>query len=179
MFKINYQITDNSEELKSLSQKELDRCYIEGNIEITVNDKKYGYYKKEPLAPGEEGFDLLTDWFEELIEVLIKLKQNHKYVALYAIDTYATWVEFRRLDDKSLSVGIIKFKAPYGTALVITEAPNTATISDWANEIITYDELQNEILLKVNQYINELGSINKSFIYGKALTQLKSLADSI
>ncbi len=178
MFKINYQITNSPEELKSLSKKELDRCYIEGNIEIAVNDKKYGYCKKEALAPGETGFDLLTDWFEELVNALLKLKQNHKYVAVYAIDTYATWIEFKRLNDEHVSIGIIEYKAPDGTDLVITAAPHTATPSDWVNEIITYDELRSEILFKVNQYINELGMIKKSFITGKALIQLKRIADS-
>jgi hypothetical protein len=175
MFRINYQITNKTEELKSLSKEELDRCYIEGNIEITVNDKKYGYYKKEPLEPEEEGFDLLTDWFDELVNALLKLKQKHEYVALYVIDTYATWIEFKRLNDKHVSIGIIKYKAPYGTDLVITTEPHTATPSNWVNEVITYDELQSEILLKMNQYINELTTINKSFATSKALLQLKQI----
>ncbi len=179
MFKINYRIANNSEELKSLSQEELARCYIEGYIEIEVNDKKYGYCPKQPLAPEETGLDLLTDWFEELIDVLIKLKQNHKYIALYAIDTFATWIEFKRLHDEHVNISVIEFKAPDGTDLVITEEPKTATPSDWSNEIITFDELRNEILIKVNQYINELCAINKSFSTSQTLMNLKSAADQI
>lgn len=175
MFKINYRITDSTEDLLSLSQQELDECYIEGYIEIVVNDKKYGYYKKEPITVGEGGLDLLTTWFEGLVDVLIKLKQKHQYIALYAMDTYETWLEFKRLDINSLNVSIINFRSNDGTGQIITEAPFDARPSDWANEIISYNELRNEVLLKVNQYINELVVINKLFASSKRLMRLKDL----
>lgn len=179
MFKINYQITYKPNELQNLSQEELDRCFIEGNIEIEVNDKKYGYCKREPLAPEETGWDLLTEWFEGLVDVLIKLKQEHKYIALSDIESYNTWIEFKKINTREISISVIESTTKVGTSQVITEPPPNGKPSDWANEIITYDELRNEILLKLNQYLSELNAINPELVKGKTIAQLKKLADSV
>ena len=167
MFKINYQIIEIEEELQSLSIDELDGYNLEGNIELEVNDKQFGYYKKGPLAPGEEGWDLLMVWFEGLLDVVIKLEQKKIYVALRAMDTFATWIEFRRLDFERVGISVIEFNCPNGTGVVITEEPKNTKPSDWSNEVVSYKELRDEILTKTNQYLDELVTINSAFMDSK------------
>jgi len=167
MFKINYQIIENEEDLQLLSSDELDAYNLEGNIELEVNDKRYGYYKKEPLLPGQEGFDLLMVWFDELLDILIKLEQQKNYVAFFVMDRYATWVEFRRLNIERVSISIIEYHAPCGTDLVITEEPKNTNPSFWSNEVVSYKELRDEILTKTNQYLDELVTINNAFMDSK------------
>ncbi len=180
MFKINYRITDNEEKLKNFSPQEVAAGEpVEGYFELKVNDKSYGYYNKETLQPGEEGMDLLTTWFESLLELLIEFKKGSQYVAINDIESYNAWLEFKRLDDKQVCISYLRAKK-WGGLGQITKVPlNEIDSYEWKNEIVTFNELSHEIKTKVNQYINELCAINKSFATSKTLMNLKSAADQI
>jgi len=180
MFKINYRITSDLEELKHLSEQKIrEGVSIEGFFELEINDKKYGYYKSGPLQIGEEGLDLITEWFEGLLTVLIALKKSNSYVALSDIDSYNTWLEFKSLQDGMVSISVIMAEKESGSGQVETEPLKNAIYSDWANEVISYDEMLREVINKANEYCSHLNEINEKLVKGNRFIQLKNLELSL
>jgi hypothetical protein len=175
MFKINYRITDSQEKLKNFSHQEIESGEpIEGYFELEINDKKYGYCNKGILQPGEEGMDLLTTWFESLLELLIEFKNGNNYVAINDTESYNTWLEFKRLDNEHVCISSIRAKKWDGLGQ-ITKTPLEGIESyEWANEIVTFNEMSQEIKNKVNEYITQVGQINEAIVKGRAFTNLKN-----
>lgn len=180
MFKINYRITDSIVDLNNLTETEIDDGgYIEGYFELIVNDKSYEYCNQGVLEPGEEGMELITTWFEGLLGVLHKLQNGQTYVALSDIETNLVWIEFKRLNDKNIMVGVIEAEKANGTGQIVTSQIKEAIYSDWSNEVVTYDEMFQEVTNKIKEYLSEVNTINPKLVQGKRLKELKQLMLSL
>jgi hypothetical protein len=174
MFKINFRITDSDAKLKTFSQEEIDTGGpIEGYIEIEVNDKKYGYCNKGILHPDESGMDLLTIWFEGLIQLITELKRGCEYIAISDIESFNAWIEFKRLDQKHISISSVESGKLSGAEHIVVMPLHNIERYDWANEIVTYNEILHEIRQKALDYIAQISEINLAITHGKCFSALK------
>lgn len=174
MFKVNYRITDSIEALNDLTETEIENGgYIEGYFELIVNDKSYEYCNQGILQPEEEGMELITVWFEGLLGVLHKLQSGHNYVALSDIETHLIWIEFKRLNNKNIMIGVIEAEKANGTGQIVTSQVKDAVYSDWSNEVVSYEEMFQEIINKTKRYLAEINMINVKLAQGKRLKELK------
>lgn len=179
MFKINFRITDNFNDLNDLSNQEIDSINIGGYFELQINDKNYGYYKSGPLEKDEEGLDLITTWIEQLLNVLLIFKNCGKYVLLNDIESYNTWIEFKILDGQRISISVIESEKKDGVRELETSTLKDFIYSDWKDEIVTYDEFYKEIIVSTERFINEVKQINKNLIEGKRFKELIELLHNV
>ncbi len=176
MFKINYRITTNKKNLNDLSEQDINNGgTIEGYFQLVANGKKYGYFKEGLLKNGEEWDQLITSWFKGLLEMLLKIKTGNPYVVVSNIDSYNTWLEFKLLKNKDISISIIHADKKDGSMQVETIPPENIVYPDWANEEVSYDEMHHEIINKVTKYIAEVDKINPRLANGATFVRLKEL----
>lgn len=179
MFTINYRITDQDYlDLQDLSQQDIDQgAAIDGFFELVVNDKIHGDCPQGPLHPVIEGWDLITDLLETLLEVLIMLQEGHEYVAMLNIDVHNSWIEFKQPKPGLIALSDMVSEG-IGSGLIITRQPPDATYK-WSNEIISYDEMLREVITKAEQYRAHIGTINKTLVEGRRFTKFKDFIDTV
>ena len=85
------------------------------------------------------------------------------------------WIEFKVLKNNLINVSIIEAEKKLGIGRITTIPPENIIHSDWANEIVSFDEMYNEITTKAEEYIREVQSINKELANGQTFTELKKL----
>lgn len=179
MFQIKYRIIEDMKILKQWDGSTFDKeGDLEGFFQLQFNDKNYGYYHDRELRDGETGFDLITHWFEMLIKVYLALETS-KYVALSDIESFNTWLEFKRISSQILEVSIIECDKNDIAEAIVTNHFDDYTYSDWKNIQITLEDFQEEILHKSNLYIDDIRSINSKLLESKRILNLKSLIDRI
>ncbi|MFA5306884.1 MAG: hypothetical protein WC365_05530 [Candidatus Babeliales bacterium] len=180
MFKINFRVTDSIEKLQTFSQEEIATGKpIEGYFEIEVNDKKYGYCNMETLHSNESGMDLLTTWFEGLIQLITELKRGCTYIAISDIESINSWIEFKRLDQTHISISSLEAKKWAGVGQIVVTPLHNIEHYDWTNEIVTYDEIFQEIKQKTFDYIAQVNKINPAIAQGKCFLALKEKIDKL
>jgi len=176
MFKIKYRITDTTKELKNLSKQEIEEGGpIEGYFQLITNNKTHGYINEGLLKTGEEGWELITNWLEQLLTMLILLKEGHNYVVIDEIESYNTWIEFKQSKKEKISISIIHAEKKEGKGYIQTMPPENIVPSDWANEEVSYDQMHHEIINKATQYIAEVDKINPQLANGATFVRLKEL----
>ena len=174
MFKINFRITDSAEKLQTFSQEEIESGEpIEGYFEVEVNGKKYGYCNQGILHSNESGMDLLTTWFEGLIQLITELKKGCAYIAISDIESINSWIEFKRLDPKHISISSLEAKKWAGVGQIVVTPLHNIEHYDWTNEIVTYDEIFQEIKQKTLAYIAQINKINPAIAQGRCFLALK------
>ena len=180
MFRINYRIITKDKELSNATISDTeDGGFVEGFIELAINSKKYGYCSYNSLHSMIEIGELLTVWFEEFLEILFMLNNDNNYVAMKVIDVPADWIEFRRLDDTTISISILRSYAINHSALIITAPPLDSCYGDWAHEKISLLEMAQEILIKIHYYLWEIEEINPKILEAGRLEKLRILLDSV
>lgn len=178
MFQIKYRIVDNIDMLKEWSKNIFDNeGDLEGFFQMNFNGKHYGYYHKKDIKVGEQGFYLITHWFEMLIKVYLAFEIS-AYVALSDIESFSTWIEFKRIDKDTLEVSIIECEKNEVDPIVIKQF-DKYTYSDWKNAKIKLKDFKDEIVKKSNLYIEELRRINSKLLESKRISNLKLLLDQI
>lgn len=89
MFKVNYRMIDEIDELKSMDFNFFDTDYghISGFIEIQFGQQKEGCYNHEnPLQEGEVGGEWVDYWLDGLLDVANSLSIT-KYAAPFGINS--------------------------------------------------------------------------------------------
>lgn len=180
IFKINFRITDNKKKLNLLTNQEIQEGgHIEGYFEIIINNKKYGYCKEGALGFSEQGSELLTPWFESLLNVLALLNDGYEYVAINNLDSYNEWLEFKKVHANNICISVFEAEKENGCKEVVTLKPKDAHYRDLIDEIVNYTDLQKEIVQSVNLYLCTLETLNPKLITGNRLFLLKKLVDEI
>ena len=180
MFKINFRITTKTSDLLNLSDKEISEgAHVEGFFQFKVNDKEYGYFKEGILEEGEEGFDLITTWFEGLLTTLIALKNGNSYVVLSDIESYKIWMEFKSLKSGMINISLIEAEMKDGSKQVETKPPENIAYNNWKDEIVSYNEIYTEIIRKAEEYLASIREINAKLADGPRMIELKKLIDNI
>ncbi|AUS09946.1 hypothetical protein C1X05_14670 [Laceyella sacchari] len=184
MVEVKYRIIEDIDELKTLDRDSFDRWgEIEGFFMIRFNDKFYcnTTYHENELRPGEEGFDLITIWFDHFLQA-VKLLEKHDYVAVRDIETPDVFIEFKKLDKSDyIYAGAIfvhsKNTLDIRDAVVTTSLPYQGY--EFINEKIAYKDLKEEILKKSFQYIKELEQINQELIFSRRIQRLTAKINQI
>jgi len=127
-----------------------------GYLQIDVNGYTYGDYYPEELDGIMDQIDL-SDWIERLVRVKEGLKKA-EYVVLSDVDAYETWIEFKK-KFTDVVVSIVTCEKWDGSMDIEYHLDNPK-ISDWGNQVITFDEFENEIDRAVEAYLAYLKSVN-------------------
>lgn len=179
MFEIKFRIIEDEALLKEWDAITFD---LEGDLEgffaLKINNKSYGYYHDNVLKDGEVGFELITQWFENLINVSIMLK-NSNYVALSDIESYNTWIEFKLINKDNLLISIIENDKKDGFNAIVTTKFKEYSYSEWRNASITLEEFEEEVISKTESYINCIININPKLIESKRIINLRLLIEKI
>lgn len=125
MFKINYRIVENVDELNKMTKEAYDEEWgnIEGLLELCFNESSYGYMydgeiSPEMLAVGCFQDELLVSWFHNLLEAVVALREvEHitacemecpKMLEFQKRDEFLEVREIDEMDDKKSKVRFYK-----------------------------------------------------------------------
>jgi len=120
-----------------------------GFLQIKCNACKYGELYPKELEMMMDKVSLY-DWFERLIRVMKNL-MTKDYVALSDVESYNTWIEFRR-KNQEVVISIVKAEKKQGSQDIEFNLRNPIA-GEWTNQVVSYSELKTEIIEKASQYI--------------------------
>lgn len=164
MVLINFRVVMNVDDLKTWTSKKFDEeGDLEGFFEIIFNGHSYGYFHSGPLGSDECGFDLLTNWFERLLNLVLLLRTSD-YVAIRDIESYNTWLQFVKTHSNVVVVSIIENENKSGLNDIVTSRFDTVTYPDWRDLAVSLEELKQEIITKTEMFIEELQMLNMQLV---------------
>lgn len=177
MFDIKYRIIIDVDRWKSSDFEHIEKeGGVEGFFQIIFNTIEYGYFHDRELAPDEQGFDIISTWFDNLLEVCILLESSG-YVALKDIETYNTWIEFIHKENQ-ISVSLMKSDS-FTSDYIILQPLITSTYPEWKDLLISKDEFTYVVVQRTKDFINELTRINKHFLSSQRIVSLLNLISRI
>ena len=127
-----------------------------GYLQICVNEFQYGNIWPDELDGVMETL-CLSDWMERLVRVCTLLETDN-YVALSDVDSYDTWLEFRKIDQQ-ISVSMARTSDKVGHGIIETE-PLHVVAYDWKDLTVPYEEFREELYRKAGEYIRYLKENN-------------------
>jgi len=160
--------------IKTWSAKEFDEeGDLEGFFELEFEGNSYGYFHTKPLKEGEEGFDLIGRWLEDLLRAVLILK-NGQYVAISDIEALYTWIEFERCKDL-LKVSVVTSDIDEVTDSIFIQPLPKREYKDWQNVFIVFSDFQKEVVEKTELYIQFLIEINPRLDGSRRVKRIKEL----
>lgn len=151
MFKIDYKVI-NPEWMDFIGQN--------GFFKIHVNDKSYGDIWPDKLIEVM-GPDDLDFWFQELVNTIISLDEINYYI-LSDMESYNTWLEFKRQNDQVI-ISVKRSEKSKGNR---KEALKKGLIDpedgEWVDEVVSYKQMYDEIKTKSIEYLEYLIDNNDS-----------------
>ena len=140
MFELNYRIV-HSEYDDFIGQN--------GFFQIKCNERIYGEIYPKELETIMDKVSLY-DWFERLARV-IKYLMTKDYVALSDVESYNTWIEFRKKNEEVI-VSIVKAEKKEGSHDIefVLKDP---IAGEWEKQVIHYNQLKTEIIEKLGEYV--------------------------
>lgn len=179
MFEIKFRIIEDEALLKEWDASTFDyEGDLEGFFALNFNNKLYGYYHDKVLKAGEMGFELITQWFENLIKVGIMLKSCN-YVALSDIESYNTWIEFKLVNKDKLLISIIENDKKDGLDAIVTTQFKEYSYSEWRNVLISLEEFKEEAIKQAKYYIECVKEINPKLVESNRIIDLRLLIEKI
>lgn len=148
MFKIDYRIVHTEFD---------DFTGEHGFFQINCNGYKYGELYPKELETVMDKVSLY-DWFERLIRVAKNLTAND-YVALSDVESYNTWIEFRKRKNETI-ISIVKAEKEQGSRDIAFHL-NAPIAGAWAEQVVSYCRLKAEITKKAGEYIKFIAACNE------------------
>lgn len=177
MFEVKYRIIIDENYWRKMSLEQInEEGGIEGFFQINLNSVEYGYYHDGELAADEEGFDIISTWLSNLLEVCL-LADETKYVAIKDTESYNTWLEFISADN-SLLVSVIQ-SDNFISEYVITKPLESRVYPEWRNITIKREEFFEELINKTNNFISDLAQINPFISKSQRIIKLQSILDKV
>lgn len=177
MFEINYRIIIDVERWASFDLKQIENeGGIKGFFQLVFNAEEYGYYHNRKLALDEQGFDIISTWFDNLLEVCLLLDSS-EYVALKDIESYNTWLEFIPKGDQ-ISVSLMKSDS-FSKDFIILQPLNNSTYPKWKNTLISGKVFKLKLIQRTKDFIEELSTINKLLLQSQRVRNLFELLAKI
>lgn len=173
MFKINYRIVDEIDELKSMDANFFDANYehISGFIEILFGEQKEGcYYHENPLQKGEVGGEFI-DWWLKLVVDVINCLPEKKYVAFQEPETFNRWLEFK-LEGDNVIIDIAIDKTESNVGSFITEPYNGFCYVEPMNFAVEFTQFKKEVISTASRFIAELENINPWLLKTKMVSEM-------
>lgn len=174
MFKINFRIVDDFEELRYMEPKFFDNewHHITGLFQICFGDQKEGsYYHENVLGDEETGSELLDYWFECLLNVVSLLDTKTNYVAFKEIETTKKWLEFSRINDEVIINTAIDV-AENNNQILLTEKYNHFSYIEPLNFTITMSELKQQIVNATINFLDEIQKLNSKLVNTQMVLEL-------
>ena len=147
-----------------------------GFFQIKCNGYNYGeMYPKEIESVMDKVS--LYDWFERLARV-IKNLMTKEYVVLSDVESYNTWIEFRKKNSEVV-VSIVKAKKEQGSHDIEFELREKEA-GEWINQEVNFDQLKKEVIKKGVEYIKNITVCNTENIpIDKIKQELFNFSNSI
>lgn len=175
MFIINYRIIVDEDYWAKMNLEQIEKeGGIEGFFQLTVDSGSYGYYHNRKLEEGEEGFDIVSTWLSNLLEVCL-LIDDTKYVAIKDTESYNTWIEFASLENELL-VSVIQ-SDNFVSEYIITKPKETRRYPEWRDIAVKREEFIEEVMKKTEDFIDELVKINPLICRSQRIIHLKSMLE--
>lgn len=175
MFEIKYRIIVDELYWKKMNLEQMEKeGGIEGFFQLNLHSVNYGYYHDRELAEGEEGFDIISTWLSNLLEVCL-LIDDTKYVAIKDAESYNTWLEFISAAD-DLLVSQIQSNS-FISEYVITKPLENRVYPEWRDIKVKKEEFIEEVVNKSKKFITDLSQITPLLSMGQRIVQLQSLLD--
>lgn len=127
-----------------------------GFLQIRCNECKYGEIYPKELEMVMDKISLY-DWFERLARV-IKYLMTKDYVVLSDVESYNTWIEFRRKNEEVI-VSIVKAEKEEGSHDIEFNLKESIA-GEWEKQVICYSELKTEIIEKLREYVEVITTCN-------------------
>lgn len=177
MFKINFRIVDNFEELKIIKPALFDNegRFITGFFELCFGEQKEGcYYHENPLREGETGGEILDLWLNYLLDVVNCLSTIKRYAAFCEPETVNRWLEFKRIDEKVIINVAINNKRD--NKRFISDFFNGFTYVEPLDFCMEFYELKSKVIDSANRFLDQVKELNPKLLKTKmALRILKKL----
>ena len=120
-----------------------------GFFQIKCNECKYGEIYPKELETVMDKVSLY-DWFERLARV-IKYLSLKDYVALSDVESYNTWIEFRKTNEEVME-SIVKAEKEEGSHDIEFNLKEPIA-GEWEKQVIRYSQLKTEIIEKLGEYV--------------------------
>lgn len=147
MFEINYRLVYSAHD---------DFAGQNGFFQIKCNGHNYGeMYPRE--IEGDMDKVSLYEWFERLVKVIKNLKTK-EYIALSDVESYNTWIEFRRRKEDVI-ISIVKAKKELGSNDIEYVLRNVEA-GAWTNQVVSFKQLTKEVIEKGTEYVKYIASFN-------------------
>lgn len=177
MFEIKYRIIIDESCWKKMNLDTIEKeGGIEGFFQLNLHSVNYGYYHDRELAEGEQGFDIISTWLSNLLEVCL-LIDDTKYVAIKDTESYNTWLEFISADN-DLLVSVIQSDS-FISEYVITKPLENRVYPEWKDIMVKKEEFIEEVINNVKKFISELAQINSFISMSQRIAQLQSMLDKV
>ena len=150
MFEINYRIVHSEYD---------DFVGQHGFFQIKCNDYIYGEMYPEEIEDIMDKVSLY-DWFERIAKV-IKNLMTKDYVALSDVESYNTWILFKKRNEEVV-ISIVKAKKEQGSHDIefFLREPEAG---EWMDQTISFEQLKQEVFEKGREYIKNILSTNKEY----------------
>ncbi|MFS0837396.1 hypothetical protein [Paenibacillus sp. 1P03SA] len=177
MFEIKYRIIIDESYWKTMNLEQIEKeGGIESFFQLNLHSVEYGYYHDRELAEGEEGFDIISTWLSNLLEVCL-LIDDMKYVAIKDTESYNTWLEFISADN-DLLVSVIQSDS-FISEYVITKPLSNRVYPEWRDIKVKREEFIEEVINNTKKFISDLAQINPFIILSQRIVQLESMLDKV
>jgi hypothetical protein len=180
VFKIKTRITNDIEELKTMTSDYFDKEWnnIGGFIEIDIGGHKEGcYFHEKPLQDGELGGELVNWWIELFLNCAIQIQKTN-YVAFHEPETTHRWLEFKLVADNVIINVAVDTKLMNRTSFFcenydgfIYEGPKNYSIS--------LEQFTSEVYAVTRYFLDELKIINPDLLNSQMAINLLSLSNEL
>lgn len=147
MFELNYRIVHSEYD---------DFVGQNGFLQIKCNECKYGEIYPKELEMVMDTVSL-WDWFERLVKVM-KYLETKDYVALSDVESYNTWIEFRRKNEEVI-ISIVKAEKEQGSHDIEFNLKEPIA-GEWEKQVICYSQLKTEIIQNFRKYVEFITTSN-------------------
>jgi hypothetical protein len=177
LFEIKYRIIIDENYWKAMNLEQIEKeGGIEGFFQINLHSVDYGYYHNREIAEGEEGFDIISTWLSNLLEVCLLINDT-KYVAIKDTESYNTWLEFISADN-DLLVSVVQSDSLISD-YVITKPLENRVYPEWRDIKVNREKFIEEVVNKTKNFITDLSQINPLLSMSQRIVQLQSLLDKV
>lgn len=149
MFELDYKIVQSEYD---------DFIGQHGFFLIKCNENDYGEMYSGELEDIMDKVSLY-DWFERLFKVVENLMIKD-YVVLSDVESYNTWIEFKKEKDEII-VSVVKATKEQNSHDIEFDlrAPKPGK---WINQVISFNQLKNEVLKKGIEYVKTISEANSN-----------------
>ena len=100
----------------------------------------------------------IYDWFERMAKVSRYLTVKN-YVALSDVESYNTWIVFKKIDEKVI-ISILKTAKEQGSHDIEFFLKDPVA-GEWIDQVVSFEQLQQEVIEKGRRYIKDIMENNE------------------